>query len=505
MRRAVLAVLAAAFLAGCGDPGLWARWQAERSLYHATRAARRAEAMGRGDGARARAEAERLLAGVADAFPAARWGSPPGRGPARDVALASSRASLMLARLAASAGDDERALVLWRDALSQWGALPGVTIAARAGAATALDRLARHEEALEERCALARMDPLGDPDRSGPDPQVLEAPAAAAAELRGLGREPEAVAVLRDADANFASALGRARRPDALPIANALAGIRVSLGDGPAALGALRTTLANLRAWEVPARALVLAACALDAGEPDSAIAYARWAASATNNRTVAGPALVLVARAWEARGRVDSAFANYDAVFDRWTDAGLVAPEAHFRRASLLEQVGQWERARAEFSALAAAAPTDPFAFRAILRVVRHSLGEREFELARIEGANAVERLEYLLATNRDRRVQREAAVTRAEILLDLGFTARAESSLVDLWRRFPEDSATESAALRGASLAEHRPGGRAAAAALYDELARRAASSPVRRAAALRRAALSAADSLPHPENRP
>ena len=505
MKSAALALLAAALLAGCGDPDVWARWQAERGLYHAARAVRRAEQRSPADGARERAGAERRLEALLAAFPAARWGSPPSRGPARDVALAASRASLSLARLAAFAGDDERALALWRVARAQWGALPSATVTARVGAARALDRLGRFDEALEERLALARLDPLGDPDRTGPSPQVLAAPALVVAELRDLGRDADAATVLQEADAHFAAALSRARPADALPIARALAEVRVARGDGVGALAALRATLALLRAWEVPGRAVALAECALDAGEPDSAIAYARWAASATNSRSVAGPALVVAARAWEARGIPDSAFAAYDALFDRWTDPGLIAPEAHFRRASLLERLGQWERARSEFVSLTAAAPTHPFAFRAILQVVRHHFEEGQLELARIEGENAVERIEYLLATNRDPAVQKEAGLTRAAVLQELGSTARAESSLVDLWRRFPEDSATESAALRGASLAEHRPGGRATAAALYDELVRRAASSPVRRTAERRRAALASADSGQHREKRP
>jgi hypothetical protein len=349
------------------------------------------------------------------------------------------------------------------------------------------------------------MDPLGDPDRTGPSPQVLDAPAAVARELRETGRGPEAEVVLAAADSNFARGLVRSRGADELVMAGALAEIRVLRGDAAGALEALRSTLDGLRAWEVPPRAVVLAECAFEAGEHDSAIAYARWGYSASISRTVAGPALVLAARAWEAKDEADSAFAAYHAVFERWPDPGLIAPEAHFRRACLLERVGSWESAKSEFASLAAAAPTHPFAFQAILRVVSHHLRAGELALARIEGGNAVERLEYLLATNRDPQLQLQAGITRADLLLDLGHNAPAESALVDLWRRFPEDSAAESAALRGAALAERRPGGRAEAAAIYDELARHAESPPVRRAAAERRAALArAAPSVPGERRR-
>ncbi len=485
-RRAVAATFVAALLAGCGDPVLWSRWQAERALYHAARSVRGAEAGDPREAGPERAAAQRRLDDIVSRFPASRWGAPPAHGPARDVALASARASLSLARLAASAGEDERALQLWREALARWSALPGVVVTARAGSARALDRLGRFDEALRERMALALLDPLGDPDRTGPVRQVLDAPVAVAAELRELGRPGEAAEILASADATFAAALSRARPADASALAGALARIRLARGNAPGALAALRHPLATQRAWERPAQAVALAACALEGGVPDSAISYARWAASATNSRTVAGAALLLAARAWEAMGRNDSAFATYDALFDRWTDPGLVGPEAHFRRARLLEQLGQWQRARAEFVALAAAAPSHPYAFKAMLRVVEHHVGAGELDLARLEGENAVERMDYLLSTNRDARFQREAGVARAELLSDLGSFAPAESSLVDLWRRFPEDSTTQSGALRAASLAERRPGGRATAVAIYEELARRAISASVRRTAA-------------------
>lgn len=505
MRRALAAALCAALLSGCGDPVLWSRWQAERAVFHVMRASSRVESRGRSATADERALVEARLEGIEAAFPAARWGAPPASGPARDVALASSRAAMLDARLASSAGDDALALERWRRALARWGALPRVTIAARAGAARALERLGRVDEALEERRLLALMDPLGDPDRAGPSPQVLEAPPVVARELRESGRESEAGEVLAAADTNFARALARSRAADELAIAGALAEVRVQRGDAAGALEALRQTLDGLRAWEVPARAVVLAECAFEAGEHDSAIAYARWAASASNSRTIAGPALVLAARSWEEKGEADSAFAAYHALFERWPDPGVIAPEAHYRRACLQERLGTWESAKSEFSALAAAAPTHPFAFQAILRVVRHHLRAGDIALARIEGGNAIERLEYLLATNRDPQLQRQAGITRADLLLDLGQSAPAESALVDLWRRFPEDSAAESAALRGAALAERRPGGRAQAAAIYDELARHAESPPVRRAAAERRAALArAAPSVPGERRR-
>jgi tetratricopeptide (TPR) repeat protein len=507
VRRLAAGLLVAFALAGCGDADLWARWQAERALFGARREAARVEALGPGAGARERAAADARLVAIGRAFPASRWGASPGvRGVARDVARAAAGAALERGRLAESAGDAAAALARWREALAGWGTLPGAALEARLGIVRALTQLGRFDEALTERVAVASLDPGADPDRQGPSADVLAAPLAVARELREEGRPGDATALLTGAERRFAVALSRSRGADAVAIARALAGLRVERGDPGGALEALRTTLVDPRPWEVPPRVLALATCALEAGENDSAITYARWAAATSNTRAVAGGALVVAARAWEAKGRADSALATYDALFDRWNDPGSIAPEAHFRRATLLENLGQWERARSEFGALAAAAPSHPLAFQATLDVVRHHVKEGQYEMARIEGGNATARLDHLLATNRDPAVQRQARGVRAELLLMLGFSARAESCLVDLWRRFPEDSSTESAALRGASLAEHRPGGRPQAAALYDELAHHAASASVRRAAAERLARLGTpAAGPPAKEDRP
>ncbi len=503
MRRALLAVLLVLPLVGCGDPDLWARWRADRAMFHANRLAEAALARGAPATARGRAESE--LRAVERAFPASRWGTPPASGPARDVALTASRAAMLLARIAESAGDDETALERWREARERWGALEGVRVASHAGAARVLERLGRDDEVLQEQLALAGFDPLGDPDRPDPSPAVLAAPTEAAEGLRAEGRAAEAESVLVAAERRLGAALGRVPRASALPVATALASVREALGDTGGALAALRATLDGLRAWQVPGRMLDIARFAFEAGASDSAIAYTRWICGVTNRRDVVAPALLLAGRAWEKLGRADSAFAAYDGLFVRWADPGPFEPEARFRRAVLLAHDGQWERARADFAALAAAAPADPFAFQAPLEVVRHYLDRHEFDLARLEASNALQRIAYLASTNRDPAVQRLAGLARGQLFLDLGYNARAESCLVDLWRRFPEDSATESGALRGAALAEHRPGGGPAAAAIYDSLARHAAFAPVRREAARRLAALDAAGQAPEGANRP
>ncbi|MBK7367292.1 MAG: hypothetical protein IPJ04_05070 [Candidatus Eisenbacteria bacterium] len=74
------------------------------------------------------------------------------------------------------------------------------------------------------------------------------------------------------------------------------------------------------------------------------------------------------------------------------------------------------------------------------------------------------------------DPQVRRQAGLVRAELLLLTGQVAGAESSFVALWRQFPGDSATEDAALRGARLGAHLPGGAARSREVLEQLARRA-----------------------------
>ena len=169
----------------------------------------------------------------------------------------------------------------------------------------------------------------------------------------------------------------------------------------------------------------------------------------------------------------------------------GALGPPARFARAGLLERLGQWERARAEYLALAAAYPTDPLAFLSAQRIVQHHLQRGEPELARVAGESAIANLEQLLAHNRDPQVQRRARAVRAELLLALGRLAEAEDALLEEWRLAPDDSTAQDAALRAARLAAHRPGGETRADSVAGELRRHATSAAVRRAAGALRGA--------------
>ncbi len=490
--RALHTVLAAVSLAalacgtsGCGDPVLWDRWQAERALWHARAEAARLPAK-QAEAARVEhvaREAEKVRL----AYPAARWANPPAAaGAARHVALASGGAALLWAELPERHGADETAATRLATVLEEYAALSAITIPAHLSRAAALQRLGRFDEALAERMAVAAMDPMTDDDLRGPAPEVVESALQVAHELERRGEPERAGAQLAATAARYAESAARARGRDSLALCDALALLHVRRGRADEALAVGRAALAQSPPGERAARVLVMAQGALDAGAPDSAVVYARWAARIGSSRRVVGSALFAAAQAWERLGRADSAITAYDAVLRRWVDPGALGAPAHFERARLLERRGDWINARAEYLALSASQPTHPLAFRAVQRLVQHPFEQGEAELARVQGQQEIEKLGYLVATNFDPQVRRQAGLVRAELLLVTGQLASAESSFVALWRQFPGDSATEEAALRGARLGAHLPGGAARAREVLEQLSRRALDPVVRRAAA-------------------
>ncbi|MBI5170912.1 MAG: hypothetical protein HZA61_15590 [Candidatus Eisenbacteria bacterium] len=487
--RAALAAVALAALAfgasGCGDPLLWERWQAERALWHA-----RAEAA-KLPGAKAEPARVEQVAREAErvrlAYPAARWASPPAAGgAARHVALASGGAALLWAELPARGGDDSTCAARLAVVLEEYAALSAITIPAHLSRAAALQRLGRFDEALAEREAVAAMDPMTDDDLGGPAPEVVESALQAAHELERRGMPERAEALFAATAARYVESAARVHGRDSLVLCDALALLHVHRGLAAEALAGGRRALERAPQGERAARVLVMAQGALDAGAPDSEDHYARWAAQIGSSRRVVGNALFVAAQAWERLGRADSAIAAYDAVLRRWVDPGALGAPAHFERARLLERRGDWINARAEYLALSASQPTHPLAFRAVQRLVQHPFEQGEAELARVQGQQEIEKLGYLVATNFDPQVRRQAGLVRAELLLVTGQLAGAESSFVALWRQFPGDSATEDAALRGARLGAHLPGGAARSREVLEALSRRALDPVVRRSAA-------------------
>lgn len=482
--RPACAALALVLLGGCGDPALWARWQAQRSLFRTRALEHRMLARGVPD--REFDRTERRFRELLEQFPPEAWApARPDTGVAAEVAVASGFAGLALAgsetrrgRLGAAAEDLGRLV-------PRVARLPGVLLAARIAHHDVLERLGRFDEALAERTAVAAMDPLADPARVEPPPEVLAAPLQLAAELRSRGRSDDAASALRAADARFTAALGRATPAARQAMVLGLGAVRAARGDAAGALEPMRRELLAARPEYVPEWAEVMSEHALSAGAPDSALVYAHWTVRANNARGVAGRAMLVAAQAWEKLGRGDSALATYDLALANWPDPGALGPVLHFRRAGLLESLGQWELARAEYVTLAAKYPTHEFALLSGQRIIAHHLEHGEPELARIAGAAALANLDRLLEINRDPFVQRQARGVRARLLLDLGRLPEAEEALLDQWRRYPADSSSQEAGMSAATLARHRPGGGPRADSILTALRRNAFSATVRREA--------------------
>lgn len=476
----------ALFLGGCGDHELWARWRAERALWSAHREADRVLLRSDGPAPQDWVRLEGLFLSALREFPAERWAPlAVSGGLARDVAAASADAALVLGELAARQGRDEEAVTRWREVALAYAPLPDVVLEARLSQAGALARLGRHEEKLAVMSAVADSTPLVDGRTKRLRTRVLSTTRSLARELQDSNRPDEALALLRRAEQRFSLALGRPGTPDKAALAVALSDVRAALGDVPGSLAALRAAM-RISPWhEEPVRSLALAQQALVLGAPDSVYAYARNAARLDGSRHIAGPAMLAIAAAFEQQGRSDSALATFDAIILRWSSLGTLEAQTRYHRGMLLERLGRWDLAKSEFRTLAAAAPTHPLAFQGLRRIVQHHIDLGEFDLAQVEGDATLINLNHLLVTNRDPLVQREARSVNAEVLLALGRSAMAESSLVDVWERFPGDSLGEAGAFRAARIAEHLPGGAGRAQQLYDELRRTAGNATVRLAA--------------------
>ena len=482
--RLPCAALVLALVGGCGDPALWARWQAQRSLFRTRALVDRMRARGAPDANFDRSE--RRFRALLEQFPPEAWApATPDTGVATEVAVASGFAGLALAESEARRGRLEAAAADLASLEPRVARLPGVLLAARIARHAVLEQVGRFEEALGERAAVAAMDPHADPWRTEPPPEVLEAPLLLAAELRSRGRDDDAREALRAADERFTTALARATPAARQAMVLALGAVRAARGDAAGALAPMRREMLAAGAGVLPEWSEVMSEHALTAGAPDSALVYAHWTMRTNNTRGVAGRAMLVAAQAWAKLGSRDSALATYDMAIANWPDPGALGPILRFHRAELLESMGRWELARAEYVTLAAKYPTHEFALLSGQRIIAHYLEHGQPELARVAGAAALANLERLLGSNHDRGVQRQARAVRARLLLDLGRLPEAEEALLDQWRRYPADSAAQEAGFRAATLARHRPGGNARADSILAALRRNAFSATVRREA--------------------
>jgi len=460
--RGVACLLALALLgAGCGDSALWARWRAERGSWRARRLVERIEInprlAGDADWARAAAACRAVVA----AFPAAVWteraraGSPV----ATDVLASAGGTALLAARLDESRERPGAALEGYERVRREYRAAPAVALGAAVARARLLARLGRSDEAEGAWIAIARDYPAADPRSGTVLDAVLDAPLIVARAWRARGDVAGADSLVRAAERACLELVSAQRgRPAAPGLWSRVGEARSALGDPAGAREALRRALGDPAGVPVaPQLVLALARRALDDGPPDTALAYARWAANDFEG-AVRPAALLVAASAWRAGGHADSALAVYEQVVEEGADPDA-AIRARYERARLLEELGRWDQARGEYHALAGAAPTHPLAFESMVRVVRHHLERGERGLGMTEAQHALGALDALIASQQDDAVQVRAGATRVRLLLETGDDRGAGSALAALLRRYPEAPLDAGLLMSTAEAAERRP----------------------------------------------
>lgn len=456
---AAIGLLAA--LAGCGERVLWDRWLAERALWHADRESARL-----GAGSAASVALESAYARIVSDYPAREW-APRARQPgrARDVAAAAARAQWRLASLALERGEPAVAALRAERTAADWSSVPLF-------AAPALDLLAEaHVRLGDEAGAQAALErlvataPLVSDEGLGILRVTAEAPFALARIARARGDEPAAQSALLRIEARAIEAERHAGPGTRAGLEALREQLRAARGDSRGALALGHSLALGLEEPARRERMLALALAALELGQPDSALEYAR-AAEPAPSRRVGGAALLAAARAQLAMDAPDSALASLERLSERWHDLGTLTPEARFLRGEALAKAGREETARAERRSLLASFPAHPLGFLALDRIVAHHAARGERELARIEGEQALAILARTLESHRDPAVQRDALLARAAILEHLGRGPEADSTAFELFARFPGDSASQVAFLRSL---ERWPAAAAGQAALW------------------------------------
>ncbi len=488
-RRVATAGLALVALAGCGTPArdLWARYRAERMLWRSDRLVSAALIQSTTREGRTAVQAARALDAIIASFPPDEWvGAPAERPAARDVARLAGVAALERAALEERAGRDAEAVARYQVVARQWAGNDSIVVEAEAARARGLERLAHDDAAAAQWLDLAARPRVLTDDGRHVRPPVLAAPGEAVRLLAVLGRTAAADSVAaRSAAAFAAAATALAGRPAGAELWWTVGDLRAREHDPEGARVALRRALADttlgVRRAEV---VLALAERAAEARLPDSAAAYAAWAARDFDTRTAARAALA-EAGAWEAAGVADSAWAVYKQLVETLPVTEDLAGAARFGRALLLERMGRWESARPELRTLAMLQPTDPYGIEALVQIVRHHVTKGEQVLANIESRHALESLEQLLETQRDPEVLVRVHAAHAEILALIGRPAEAETELRRTWDDAAWQPVAARAGWRAARLADSVLSRPADAAALYHDLSARARDPEVRRLA--------------------
>ena len=441
-RVAVLLGLAL-LVAGCGDGGLRARWLAERGAWRAQRAVERIEINPRFAGAADWARADAVCRSVTTDFPAQAWSVRVRAGDpmAFEVLEASGRTALLRARLEELRERPGAALAGYDGVRQDYVAVPAISLRAAVARAGLLEGSGRAVEAEAAWNGIARDYPAADPRTGTIFDAVLDAPLFVARERRARGDVTGADSVLRSAEEACLRLLPAHR---GLPAATALwvrvCDARSARGDAVGARGALRQALADPgAASKAPWLVLTLARRALEGAQPDTALAYADWAARDFGG--AARPAALLVAaQAWRARGVPDSALQTYEWLLQEEPGDLDQAAQARFGRARLLEDLGRWDQARGEYHALISAVPTHPLAFESMMRVVRYHLGRGERALGLTEARHALAALDALIVNQQDDGVQVRAGEARARLLFETDDTRGGCGALAALLRRYPE-----------------------------------------------------------------
>ena len=476
----------ALLVSGCGDPVLWARWRAERAFWHAQRDVERVLVKPRVASPKDYARAEAAFRAIVTEFPAARWARAGAVGMEHDVAEVSGRSALALARLAELQSRGEEAVAGFARAESDWKALGDLALEAAVLRASALENMGRADEALHAWQHVAREYEALDPATGAPRRAHLEALRRLAQAFAAAGRAAARDSMLRSNEAGYSAALAVRRGGGvAAELADALAECRELRGDLGGALDARRRVLnaaPPVGEAERARRVLAIGERLLDAGQPDSALAYSRWVA-----RDYFGllrlSALELAARAHRAAGRPDSALGTWSRIVSEYPRQEDAAADARFQRGVLLQSLGRWTLARTEFSALCATFPAHPRSLEAWERVVRHLRETGEKEMARIETGHALGAIDQLISMQHDAGERARAIEARAAVLLAAG---RAEEGIRELQGVWSAVGMSPNGARLGAvaaTAAERELGDRALARRLWQILVRSAPDPELRR----------------------
>jgi tetratricopeptide (TPR) repeat protein len=474
--RFVAAALIALTLAGCGDPELWARYQAERGFWKARRLVQRIQI----NPSLARPvdyqEAIEGFAEIERRFPLREWASPERLRSrrARDVAATSGDAMIAVGRIEEARERFDRAGEVYREAARQLTAFPTMEVKALLAEAALADRTEDSTRAHQVYVEIARTAPVLDPAQGEPMDIAVEAPLRVARELRNRGADAVADSVLRAAEERMLAEAPRHHHTvTAWTLWLNVGRLRAARpGDLDPALDAVRRALAEASARATRARLITtLAEFCLSGGRPDSALVYTAWVTEEFTGEARA-QAMALAARVWETV-EVDSAIAVYGRYIDRYRNSDQPIMAARFRRAELLEIQGRWLEARAEFRGLATASATDEYSLRSYERIVLHHLRAGEKEMARIEASRTLEAMDHLLTTVQDDATLLRIRQLRAQVLLEVESWEKACGALQELWSHYPHLALGVQAGFRAAELAEYELKDRERARRLYEELA--------------------------------